>query len=230
MAIIFTSLASGSSGNLYRLTDGLTTILIDPGLTIKNIRKALNFRLGWIDCCLLSHEHADHSKGAKSIIRAGIDLYAGEETIGNLGLEGANRIGDKEQIRLGTWTVKALPVKHDVPNMAYLMSSGENKCLYLIDTEYCHYKIPGLTHVFIGINYDKDIITQNAERGYIDSYLVARIMQSHMSLQTALEFFKAQDTSRLREIHVLHASDGNLDREKAKDKLQRLTGKLVVVH
>jgi len=229
--VTFTVHASGSKGNLYTLTDGTTTLLIDPGLPIAKIRRALNFGLSKIDFALLSHSHADHSKGASGVLRAGIDLYTGEATIKELGIEGqAMAIKEREQVTLGSWRVLSLPVPHDVPNLAYLMQSGENKCLYLIDAEYCPYQFRGLTHVFLGVNYDKDILISNIERGHLDPSLGRRIMQNHMSLQTALAFFKAQDIRKVQEIHLLHASAQNMDLTKAKDSLQRATGKLVVVH
>lgn len=48
---------SGSQGNLYKIADGKTSLLIECGISIKKIKKYLDFRLRDIDGCLISHEH-----------------------------------------------------------------------------------------------------------------------------------------------------------------------------
>lgn len=53
----FESYASSSAGNLYSITDGKTTLLIECGLPKKKLLKALDFNLLKINACLLSHSH-----------------------------------------------------------------------------------------------------------------------------------------------------------------------------
>jgi len=48
---------SSSSGNLYQVKSGGGQLLIDPGVPISKIKKALGFRTREIAACLLSHEH-----------------------------------------------------------------------------------------------------------------------------------------------------------------------------
>lgn len=50
-------IASGSTGNCYRISDGKTNLLIEAGITIRKIKEALMFRLSEIEGCLISHEH-----------------------------------------------------------------------------------------------------------------------------------------------------------------------------
>jgi phosphoribosyl 1,2-cyclic phosphodiesterase len=50
-------LASGSSGNCYRISNESGAFLIECGLTIRKIKEGLNFRLSEIDFCLISHSH-----------------------------------------------------------------------------------------------------------------------------------------------------------------------------
>ena len=47
------------------------------------------------------------------------------------------------------------------------------------------------------------------KNGTIDINRVARTMKSHMSLENLIEFLKANDLSRVQEIHLLHLSDNN---------------------
>ena len=55
-------LASGSSGNAYRISDGETALLLDAGIPIRVIKEALNFQVRNLDGCLITHEHGDHIK------------------------------------------------------------------------------------------------------------------------------------------------------------------------
>lgn len=51
-------IASSSRGNAYLVTDYSTTILIECGLSLKELKRKTNFIVpGVIDACLISHEH-----------------------------------------------------------------------------------------------------------------------------------------------------------------------------
>jgi len=82
------SLASGSSGNCYRLTDGSTPLLLECGISFKEIKKKLNFRTSEIAACLITHEHGDHAKAVNDLMKAGIDCYMSKGTKEALGIEG----------------------------------------------------------------------------------------------------------------------------------------------
>lgn len=48
---------SGSSGNLYQVISGNKSLLIDPGVPIKKIKQALDFKLSSVSGALISHQH-----------------------------------------------------------------------------------------------------------------------------------------------------------------------------
>lgn len=50
-------ISSGSKGNCYVANINGTQILLECGVPIKVIQKALNFKLSNIDACLVTHEH-----------------------------------------------------------------------------------------------------------------------------------------------------------------------------
>ena len=119
---------------------------------------------------------------------------------------------------------------HDVPVLNFLIvGRQEKKLLFLIDSAYSKYRFKDVNYIMLGINFDSDILKRNVKSGRIHPGLARRIMQSHCSLKTALQFFKDQDLSRIEEIHVLHCSEANLDKDKAKEAIQRATGKLVTI-
>jgi phosphoribosyl 1,2-cyclic phosphodiesterase len=57
-----------------------------------------------------------------------------------------------------------------------------------------------------------------------------RVMRSHFSLDNVKEFLRANDLSKVKEIHLLHLSDGNSDEARFKREIQELTGKPVFIH
>lgn len=57
MTINIKTLATGSRGNCYRVTDGQTVIAIEAGIRFNKIRQGFDFRISDIAGCLISHEH-----------------------------------------------------------------------------------------------------------------------------------------------------------------------------
>lgn len=108
-------LASGSRGNCYRVTDGSTPLLLECGIPYKEIQKALNFRVSEIAGCLVSHEHQDHCKAIRDIMKAGIDCYMSQGTKDALNIDGHRIyiIKAKQQFRIGTWTILPFETQHD---------------------------------------------------------------------------------------------------------------------
>lgn len=152
-------LGSGSSGNAYTVGNGETTLLLDCGLTWRQLQKATNYHISGIDACLISHEHGDHSKCVGGIMRNGIDVYTSAGTAEALGIQNAyrcNSLAAMERRRIGTLDVMALPVEHDAKEpFAYIIrdaAAGE-ALLYATDTPYIEYNIKGLTHLMAEANY-----------------------------------------------------------------------------
>ena len=78
----------------------------------------------------------------------------------------------------------------------------------------------------IECNYDTQTLESNVSNGLHRAHAY-RVMKSHMSLETLLEFFKANDLSRVEEIHLLHLSDSNANETYIKQAVARATGKPV---
>ncbi|MCL6443145.1 MAG: MBL fold metallo-hydrolase [Alicyclobacillus sp.] len=229
--IEITPLASSSSGNAYRITDGNTVLLLEAGLRITELRKAFRFRLSEIAGCLITHEHQDHGKCAADLMRAGVDVYASAGTLNALKLSGhrAKAIESRKQFTIGTWAVLPFDVQHDVAEpLGFLMANqaGE-KLLFATDTYYIRYTFSGLTHVMIECNYSERILDQNIVDGITPVEMKPRLVRSHFSLENLKEFFKANDLSKVQEIWLLHLSQRNSDPDQFRREIQEVTGKPV---
>lgn len=227
------TLASGSKGNCYHITDGSTPILIECGIRFKDIQIALDFKTSDIAGCLISHEHKDHTRGLKDVLQAGINAYASQGTIEQEGIKHhrLKPIQTKKQFKIGTWMVLPFDVQHDAaePFGFLLQSQNGGKLLFATDTYYIKYRFKGLTHIMVECNYSKKILEENIMNGLVHPIMKRRLMKSHFSLENVKEFLKANDLSKLQEIHLIHLSDNNSDENMFKNEIQMLTGKPVYV-
>src|SRR5690625_2345802 len=227
------TLASGSKGNAYLVTDGHTPLLLECGISYRDIQIATNFQTSNIAGCLVSHEHKDHSKGVKDVLRAGIDVYASQGTIEQEGIKHhrLKPIKAKKQFQIGTWTILPFDVQHDAkePLGFLLQSTNGGKLLFATDTYYVRYKFRGLTHIMVECNYSIDILEENIASGRVHKAMKRRLLKSHFSLENVKEFLRANDLSKVQEIHLMHLSDSNSDERRFKNEIQALTGKPVYV-
>lgn len=231
--IEITPFASGSRGNCYRVSDGSTPLLLECGISFREIQKGLDFRASGVAGCLVSHEHKDHSKAVQDVMKAGVDCYMSRGTAEALGVAGhrVHIIEARKQFRLGSWTILPFQTQHDaVEPLGFLLANrAGDKLLYATDTYYIRYRFQGLTHIMIECNYSLDILKANVETGLVSAELKKRILKSHFSLENVKEFLKANDLSMVREIWLLHLSDGNSDAARFKREVQELTGKPVYI-
>lgn len=223
--------SSGSKGNCYHITDGDTPLLLECGIPWKEIRRLCEFRTSQIAGCLISHEHQDHCKAVRDVMRAGIDCYMSEGTRAALGIE-SHRIKPvqaRKQFKIGAWAVLPFGTQHDAAEpLGFLLANKDgDKLLYATDTFYIRYRFRGLTHLMIETNYSLDILRENMAAGLVAPELKNRLLKSHMSLETCKEFLKANDLSWVQEIWLIHMSDGNSDAARFKREIQALTGKVV---
>lgn len=229
-----TVIASGSSGNAYRISDGDTALLLDAGIPLQRIKQALNFRVRDIAGCLITHAHGDHAKAAGDLTKAGVDVYTSQGTIDAYRLTGhrIKPVKALQEVMIGTFAVLPFDVQHDAPEpLGFLLTSrrtGE-KLLYFTDTYYLKYRFTGLTHIMGECNYSMDIVEQSVRNGYIPPELVPRLIKSHMSLEHFLDLLKANDLHEVKQIYLLHLSNNNSDAERFREAVQKLTGTEVYV-
>lgn len=226
------TLASGSTGNCYRVDDGKTPILIECGIPFNAIKQGLGFQLSKIVGCLASHAHLDHCKAAKEIMAAGIDCYMTQPTADAIGATGHRLqiIVPRQQFSIGSWQAMSFETEHDAPgSVGFLLQSGSGKLLFVTDTAYIRPRFKGLTHIMVECNYDLEILDENILSGAIPWSMRSRLISSHFGLDNVKQFLLSTDLDAVQEIHLIHVSEGNGDKEYFKSEIEKLTGKLVVV-
>jgi phosphoribosyl 1,2-cyclic phosphodiesterase len=107
-------LSSGSRGNSTIIWDENDLIVIDCGISMKKFaEKTSGFDIDSLEKSIfISHEHSDHSAGARAISRKlNADVYSRHKTLEKMRLEKAYGIND--EVAIGNFTITPVSVNHD---------------------------------------------------------------------------------------------------------------------
>lgn len=229
--MVIIPIASSSNGNCYYISDGSSHLLIECGIRLDKIAKSIPVNLTELNGCLITHEHKDHSLSAEKLLRY-CHIFASKGTFDELAIESykykQHEIKHNQALRIGTFTVIGFNVQHDAKEpLGYLIYSEvtKEKLLFATDTYYIQSKFAKLNYIMIECNYAKDIIDKNN----MNTMVKSRLYSSHFELGNVKEFLKMNDLSKVKEIYLLHLSDGNSDEQRFKREIMALTGKPVIV-
>ena len=203
----FQSLASSSSGNAYIVSDNDTRILLECGVSLKNLQKLSGFSLSEFQACLVSHEHKDHAKAVADLISRGMAVYMSQGTAEALETDAVQLIENMEQFNVGSLDIVPFTTFHDAAEpLGFLIKSrvDGDVLAFATDTVNLRYKFPGLNILAIEANYDKNILERCEKMPEKVRY---RITNSHMEIDTLCDYLRSLDLSQCREIHLLHLSD-----------------------
>ncbi len=220
-------LGTGSKGNCYLFeAENKETLVVECGVDIKEVKKAVDFKTNNIVAALVTHEHDDHAKEASKFLSNGIKVYSAYATLKALEIHGryyAKVLRCMEYEQIGSFRVLSFDVKHDaVAPLGFVIYHPEmGNTLFLTDTYYVEYIFAGLNNVLIEANYDNGLVSEG--------FLKNRIIQSHMSIDTCIETLKANDLSGVNNIILIHLSDKNSDAVMFKKRVMQATGKQVTI-
>lgn len=134
-------ISSGSSGNATYVRSADTAVLIDAGISLKELtRRLASSGLGVrdIDAVIVSHGHNDHVRGVPVVCRRlGVPVYANRATLAEAGLAasagGAGTVDfiTGEEFELGDLRIRPFPVPHDAAEpVGFVISDrGARVCL-----------------------------------------------------------------------------------------------------
>ena len=225
-------IASGSQANCYLVSDGTTTIMLECGYNWDNMLKNVfdcQIR-GVVRGLLISHEHLDHARYWKHALQVGIDIYSSQGTFDALGAKDNHHlhtVQHNKQFQIGSFRIMPFSTEHDCEEpLGFLIYSSKTKekLLFATDTYYIHWQFKDLNYIMIECNYQTEFLDENVENGSLHKALVPRLTESHMSLDTCLDFICNQDLSSVKQICLLHLSDGNSNAQECKDAIMAETG------
>lgn len=207
---------SSSKGNGYLLEGKNETLLIEAGLPISRIRRAVP---DWTKVvgCLISHRHSDHTKGMADVLKSGIDVYANEDVWNwykDKDINANKKMLEAEYTReIGEFKVLPLNANHDVPCFSFLIYHPEmGKLLFVTDSAGCDYSFEGVNHIMIECNYSEPCLMQAIEEGRTKQFVADRTRETHFSIEGLIKFLATPHLlDDVKEVILLHLSHENSD-------------------
>ncbi|MEO6707760.1 MAG: MBL fold metallo-hydrolase [Ginsengibacter sp.] len=228
MSLFITSLNSGSNGNCYYVGNEREAVLIDAGISCREIEKRMK-RLGLtiqnVKAVFVSHEHSDHIKGLTILVKKyHLPVYITPKTMRNGGLNFEEELlrifNAHEPVSVGSLSIIAFPKFHDASDPYSFIVNGNETCVGIftdIGTP-CQQVIKYFHQchaAFLEANYDDQML----EKGNYPIYLKNRIRggNGHLSNLQALDLFVSHRSDFMSHLLLSHLSKNNNSPELVKD-------------
>lgn len=216
----FVILGSGSRGNATLIESGRVRLLVDNGLSLRELGLRLGIlgvRLDSLDALLLTHEHGDHSRGVVSLAnRHGIVIWTTPGTwraLGNPEVPCLRLLsGHGGGIRLGDLRVSPYPVPHDAREpVQFVFESPAGRLGMLTDagtvTAHMRAMLRGCDALILECNHDPGLLRS----GPYPPSLQARVAGplGHLSNLQAAELLDQIPHGSIRHLCLAHISEKN---------------------
>ena len=216
----FASIASGSNGNCYYLEKDEDVILVDAGISARQIvnRMAnLGLSMSRVKGLFISHEHADHVCGVDVLSRRfSLPVFMTRKTYASYGRPISasllNYFSPGEQIEIGGMRISAFLKNHDAAEPCSFMvsSAGWNVAVMTDIGLQCPNVVAHLRDadaIILEANYDEEML----KKGPYPAYLKARIASNvgHLSNTQAAMIAMEHASPRLKHIVLAHISENN---------------------
>lgn len=240
MSLFITSLNSGSNGNCYYVGNNNEAVLVDVGISCKEVEKRMtrmHLSIKKVKAIFISHEHSDHIKGLEVLSKKYfIPVYITTPTLNNSRLD-LNRSLVKsfnayDPIIIGNLIVKAFPKLHDAADpYSFVIENEKVKVGVMTDIgSVCDHVIQNFKQcqaVFLEANYDDQLL----ENGQYPYYLKQRIKsdKGHLSNLQTLELFLNHKPEFMTHVILSHLSKDNNCPILVKDLFMKHSGNTKVV-
>jgi len=216
----FCVLASGSKGNCTVVTDGETSILIDIGLSAKEIVARLTeaqIDPASIQAILFTHDHIDHYRGAPVFSKKfPVRLLANEGTASGIDLNCPKAKLEWEifetasSFTIGTLHIEAFSVPHDASDpVGFVISDGNVKLGIATDlgqpTPLVVNKLSTCDAIVLESNHDYEMLMASNRPWPLKTRIAGR--SGHLSNEQATELLQNVLSERLRVLLLAHLSE-----------------------
>lgn len=220
MSVEVCSIASGSNGNCYYVGNENEAVLVDAGISCKEIElrmKRAGLSLQKVKAVFVSHEHTDHISGLPVLAKKyQIPIFITPGT-----LKGSRLWFDKsllnhftvsDEIVIGDITITPFSKLHDAADPCSFTIRCNGVCIGVITDigRACENVVAHFTEchtVFLESNYDEQML----DKGRYPIYLKNRIRNGHghISNKQALDLFLNHRSNQLSHLFLSHLSHNN---------------------
>lgn len=219
MGAFITSLNSGSNGNCYYVGNGNEAILVDVGISCKEVETrmaALGLATNRVKAIFISHEHTDHIRGVELFSKKHqVPVYVTDLTRrrGRIKLErNLSRTFSNEPVTVGAITIKPFQKFHDAADPYSFLVSCEGinigvftdlgkPCANLVHHfRQCH-------AAFLESNYDEAMLANGRYPNHLKKRITGGL--GHLSNTEALALFREHRPEWLSHLFLSHISQNN---------------------
>jgi len=203
---------TGSSGNCYLLRETNSLLMLDCGVSVESIYRAVNYNMAALAGCLVSHAHYDHSRNVDFLRRSFVTVPQAEAGV-------SGNIND--------WMFLPFELEHDTYNLGYIIQHSqapEHKIAYITDTGYVRFNPQGISTYIIECNFIDDLLEADKVRLNDEEKRYLRSYEYHLSLKRLLQFLSKTDTSKLINVVLVHLSDKYSDEVRMVQEVSKQTG------
>jgi phosphoribosyl 1,2-cyclic phosphodiesterase len=220
MRLFVTALNSGSNGNCYYVGNEDEAVLIDAGISCREIEKRmnrLNLNIKKVKAIFISHEHTDHIKGVDVLSKKHrLPVYITPHTLNNARVDTSNpyhcNLSSYVPVQIGNIQVTAFPKFHDAADPQSFIVRYKDLCVGVftdIGTP-CQHLIKHFkccNAIFLEANYDDRML----DEGNYPYHLKHRIKSNkgHLSNKQALDLFLEHSSPSLSHVFLSHLSKEN---------------------
>ncbi|RFU67357.1 MBL fold metallo-hydrolase [Peribacillus saganii] len=244
MNMHFSVLASGSTGNAFYVETEDQAILIDAGLSGKQMEalfKGINRDISKLSGILVTHEHSDHIKGLGVLARKyKLPIYANEKTwkamehlIGEVPLEQKFVFGMETVQSFGNLDIESFGVSHDAAEpMFYVFHHNGKKLVQITDTGYVSDRMKAIiknadAYIFES-NHDVSMLRMGRYPWNVKRRILSDV--GHVSNEDAAIAMSEVAGDNTKRIYLAHLSADNNMKDLAKMSVtQTLQTKGIIV-
>ena len=230
-------LASGSKGNAAYISDQKTSLLVDAGLSGREIERRLavrNIKPDSLDAILVTHEHRDHIQGAGVLSRRyDLPVYINKKTAAAAGIMG--RVDHLENFKCGTsfqiksLTIHPFSISHDaVDPSGFTISSNGTKIGIATDlgiaTAVVKLHLADCSGLVVEANHDPTMLIQGPYPWDLKQRVRSR--HGHLSNQDTGELLQELTHAGLSHVILAHLSEINNTPQKALEAVNKVVDKI----
>lgn len=227
-------LSSGSRGNSWVFLSGSAAIMVDCGLSYKQLRQRFD-EVGVnpydVSSCLLTHSHGDHHQSIRQFVRKhGPAVFCTRGTFE--GIPWLSERSDlvsllefRQEFEIDGFRIKALPVIHDATDaVTFSISAGGYKVATIMETgritaEMVREAIDA-DAVLIEANHDPQMVADSVNEGQIPQSVGLSILSRHLANAEAARFLARAPLAKCRLAVLCHLSEQRNDPRLAIDAVR----------
>lgn len=209
-------LSSGSSGNCFYVGNRKEGVLVDAGISCRQISERLGelkVPINKIKGVFITHEHADHIRGAEVLSRIyQIPVFATEKTAESFLGENVKIIENKDSTKIGSMEIESFSKSHQAADpVSFSFIDGKKRASIITDAGYACgnilREIRDADFLCLESNHDLKMLEEGSYPAYLKKWI--RSDTGHLSNMQAGLAVLEHAPARLKNVILSHISRNN---------------------